>query len=197
MDVIQKLSALIAAQADLAGPLGFVIAFFGCLVGSSFVVPAGAIVTATGVLIGAGVVPWTFVVGAICGAALGMSASYEVGKRCGPRLLQMPMLQSRQELVARVQGLFDRYGIAAIVVGYHIGPTRALVSSIAGITGMTRLKFEATNILSATIWIGSHALVGAIPGTFIDADSPWLLPATFLAPALTVVLTILLLRAAF
>jgi hypothetical protein len=40
-------------------------------------------------------------------------------------------------------------------------------------------------------------LIGAIPGTFIDADSPWLLPVTLLAPAVTIVLTVMLLRKAF
>lgn len=197
MDIIQKISALIAAQADWAGPLGFVIAFFGCLVGSSFVVPAAAIVTATGVLIGAGVVSWTFVLWAIGGAVLGMSVSYELGKRCGPRLLEMRMLQSRQQLVARVRGLFERYGIAAIMVGYHIGPARALVTSVAGITGMPRLKFETASIVSAMVWIVDHALIGVIPGTLIDADSPWLLPVTLGAPVVVIVLTVLLLRKAF
>lgn len=197
MDIIQKISALIAAQADWAGPLGFVIAFFGCLVGSSFVVPAAAVVTATGVLIGAGVVSWTFILWAIFGAALGMSLSFELGRRYGPRLLEMPMVQSRQQLVARVRGLFDRYGLAAIMVGYHIGPPRALVTSVAGIAGMPRLKFETASILSATVWIVDHTLIGAIPGTFIDADSPWLLPVTLLAPAVTIVLTVMLLRKTF
>lgn len=197
MDVIQKISAVIATQADWAGPLGFVIAFFGCLAGSSFVVPAAAIVTATGVLIGAGVVSWTFILWTICGAALGMSVSYELGKRYGPRLLDMPMLQLRQQLVARVRGLFDRYGLAAIMVGYHIGPARALVTSVAGIAGMPRLKFETASILSAAVWIVDHALIGAIPGTFIDAGSPWLLPVTFGAPGVVMVLTVVLLRKVF
>jgi membrane protein DedA with SNARE-associated domain len=109
----------------------------------------------------------------------------------------MPMVQSRQQLVARVRGLFDRYGLAAIMVGYHIGPPRALVTSIAGIAGMPRLKFESASIVSATVWIVDHVLIGAIPGTFIDADGPWLLPVTLLAPVVTIVLTVILLRKAF
>jgi membrane protein DedA with SNARE-associated domain len=126
-----------------------------------------------------------------------MSASYQVGLRWGPKLLEVPMVRSRAELVGRVRTLFTRYGVLAILVGYHIGPTRALVTSIAGIARMPRLKFEAASILSASIWVADHALIGALPGTFMDADSAWLLPVTFITPAVTIVLTVMLLRALF
>jgi membrane-associated protein len=51
--------------------------------------------------------------------------------------------------------------------------------------------------VSAMVWIVDHALIGVIPGTLIDADSPWLLPVTLGAPVVVIVLTVMLLRKAF
>jgi membrane protein DedA with SNARE-associated domain len=187
----------VAQHAHLAGPLSLLIAFSGSLVGTSLVTPSGAIITALGVLMGAGVVSWTFVLWAIAGAALGMSASYALGQWFGPRVLQISMIQSRPELVARARALFARYGVIAILIGYYAGPPRSLVASIAAIAGMPRLKFEVTNILSATIWVAGAAVIGAIPGTMIDPDSPWLLAGAFVVPVITITVTFVLLRAAF
>jgi membrane protein DedA with SNARE-associated domain len=196
MEVIQKISVLVAEQAYLAGPLSLLIAFMGCLVGTSLMMPSGAIITALGVLMGAGVVSWTFILWAIGGAALGMSVSYGLGQWFGPRLLTMPIVQARPQLVERVRALFARYGVIAILIGYYTGPPRSLVASTAAIAGMPRVKFEIANILFATIWVAGAATIGAVPGTLIEPDSPWLLAGALIMPVVTIALTVLLLRAA-
>src|SRR3977135_127873 len=125
MLAIHQLTAFVSLNSFLAGPLSFLIAFCGGLVGTSLVVPAGAILTALGVLTGAGVVSWTFILWAICGVSLGMSVSYSLGLLFGPRLQRIPILRSRPELAEHARGLFARYGYAAILIGYYSGPLRS------------------------------------------------------------------------
>jgi len=159
--------------------------------------PAGAILTALGVLTGAGIVSWTFVLWAICGASLGMSVSYSLGLLFGPRLQRIPILRSRPELAEHARGLFARYGYAAILIGYYSGPLRSVVASVSATAGMPRRKFELANIVSAVIWSAGAAAIGAIPGTLIEPGSPWLLAGVVLVPLVTIGLTVLLLRVAF
>ena len=196
MSAIQQVTALVSVNSFLAGPLSLLVAFCGGLVGISLVVPAGAILTALGVLTGAGVVSWTFVLWAICGASLGMSVSYSLGLLFGSRLQQIPMFQSRPELTERARSLFERYGYAAILVGYYSGPLRSIVASVAAILGMSRGKFETANAISAVLWVAGAVSIGAIPGTLFEPDSAWLLAGVIVVPFVTIALTLLLLRAA-
>jgi membrane-associated protein len=196
MSVIQQVTALVSVNSFLAGPLSFLVAFCGGLVVLSLVVPAGAILTALGVLTGAGVVSWTFVLWAICGASLGMSVSYSLGLRFGPRLQRIPTLRSRPELTERARSLFERYGYAAILIGYYAGPLRSIVASVAAIMGMSRGKFETANAISAVLWVTGAVSIGAIPGTLFESGSAWLLAGVIVVPLITIALTLLLLRAA-
>jgi membrane protein DedA with SNARE-associated domain len=196
MLAIQQITAFVSLNSFLAGPLSFLIAFCGGLVGTSLVVPAGAILTALGVLTGAGVVSWTFILWAICGVSLGMSISYSLGLLFGSRLQRIPMLQSRPELTERARSLFERYGSAAILIGYYAGPLRAIVASVAAILGMPRGKFETANVISAVLWVVGAVSIGAMPGTLFEPGSPWLLGGVIVVPLITIGLTLLLLRAA-
>ena len=186
MSLIQQITALIHANASLAGPLGFAVAFFGCLVGTNLVVPAGAILSAMGVLTGAGVISWTFGPWAACGAVLGMSASFSLGLRFGPRVQNIPLLRNRPGITKRARILFERFGFAAILIAYFSGPLRAPTASVAAISGMRREKFEAANIVSSLVWTLWAVGIGAIPGAMIEPNSHWLPIALVVVPALTV-----------
>jgi membrane-associated protein len=186
MSLIQQITTLIHANSSLAAPVSFAVAFFGCLVGTNLVVPAGAILTAMGVLTGAGVISWTFGPWAACGAVLGMSASYTVGLRFGPRVQNIPLLRTRPGIILRARTLFERFGFAAILIAYFSGPLRAPTASVAAISGMRREKFEAANIVSSLVWTPWAVGIGAIPGAMIEPTSNWLPIALVVVPAVTV-----------
>jgi membrane-associated protein len=186
MSLVQQITALIHAHSSFAGPLSFVVALLGCLVGTNLIVPAGAIMTAMGVLTGAGVISWSFGPWAACGAALGMSASYTLGLRFGPRIQNIPLLRTRPGIILRARTLFERYGFAAILIAYFSGPLRAPTASVAAISGMRRGKFEAANIVSSLIWTPFAVGIGAIPGTMIEPNGYWLPIGLVLVPAVTV-----------
>jgi membrane protein DedA with SNARE-associated domain len=189
MPTIQEVTGFIHANAALAGPVSLVVAFFGCLTGTNLVVPAGAMVTAMGVLVGAGVISWTFAPWAMAGAALGMSLSYWLGLRFGPRIEALPLLRKRSGLIGRARALFMRYGFLAIFIAYFSGPLRAPMASVAAMAGMPRRRFELANVVSAVVWTISAAAIGAIPGMLIEADSAWLPIGLILVPAITVAIS--------
>jgi membrane protein DedA with SNARE-associated domain len=185
MSTVQQMTAFITANSSLAGPLSFLVTFFGCLFGSNFVVPAGAILGAMGVLTGAGVISWHFALWAPCGAALGMSASFTIGRYLGPRLQQ-----ARPKLMARARSLFERFGFVAILIAYFSGPLRAPVAVVAAIAGMTRWRFELANLFSAVVWTVWAIGIGAIPGLLIEPHSAWLPVSLVLVPTATVVISV-------
>src|SRR5436190_23913399 len=125
MSVVEQISALIRLHSSLAGPLSFAVTLVACLPGTNLVVPAGPVITAMGVLAGAGAISWTFGAWAACGAALGMSLSFELGRHFGSRVQNIPLLRSRPAIMTRSRELFARSGFAAILAAYFSGPLRA------------------------------------------------------------------------
>lgn len=183
---IHQITSLIHENSSLAGPLCFVVAFFGCLLGTNLIIPAGAILTALGVLKGAGVLSWTIVPWAACGASVGMSGSFTIGLHLGSRMRQIPMLRARPELLLRARVLFERFGYTSILIAYFSGPLRAPVASVAAIAGMRRGQFELSNMMSALIWSFFAVEIGAIAGGLIPPNSIWLLITPFLVPVITI-----------
>jgi len=189
----QKTLELIHSYAEFVGALCFLIAFLGSLIGINLIVPSGTFLTAVGVFVGAGTVPWTIGVWAALGAALGSSASYTAGLRLGSSLRRSLAWRSWANVIDRAQELFQRYGFVSVLIGYFSGPLRAPVAAMAGVAGMRRVKFEAANLFSAFAWAAFAVGVGAAPGSMIDPDSPWLLVAPFLAPLVTIAVSLAIL----
>jgi membrane protein DedA with SNARE-associated domain len=191
-----QLIAFIHENAVLAVYAAFVIALLSSLPGPNVVIPAGTILNAIGVLVGAGVVHWTSVLWAAAGAILGMSVSYALGKRFELSVRSLPFLQNRPEVLDRAERLFAQYGVASILIGYFSGPLRAPTAVVAAIAGMRTLQFELACVPGALLWAGVSIALGAVPGSRFDAKSPWLLVMPIVVPALIVVLssTIVLVR---
>jgi membrane-associated protein len=187
---MSTVTAFINANSSLVGPLSFLVTFFGCLLGTNLVVPAGAILGAMGVLTGAGVISWKFALWAPCGAVLGMSASFTIGRYLGPRLQRIRLQQARPKLMARARSLFERFGFAAILIAYFSGPLRAPVAAVAAIAGMKRWSFELANLFSALIWTVCAIGIGAVPGRLIEPDTAWLPVGLVLVPAAMVVISV-------
>jgi membrane protein DedA with SNARE-associated domain len=190
MPSIHDITTLIETHGNLAGPLCLIIAFLGCTLGSNLVIPAGAILTSVGVLIGAELVPWIVLPWTICGAIAGMTGSYLAGRLVGPRVRRTRVLQSRPHLVAKAEALFARYGFASVLVAYFSGPLRAPVATVAGIAGMNWVAFQFANVTSAPIWTLAAVGAGAAAGRVISPNSIWLIIAPILVPAVTVGLSV-------
>lgn len=182
MSLIQQITELVSANSYLAGPLCLIVAFFGSLLCTNLIVPTGAALTSLGVLVGAGMLSWTIVLWAMCGASAGMSLSYSIGLRLGPSVQRIPLLRTRPELVARTHELFEKYGFISILIAYFFGPLRGTIAAIAAIAGMRRALFELANIASALVWSVFTMGIGIVPGALIERDSIWVLITPILIP---------------
>jgi membrane protein DedA with SNARE-associated domain len=184
MTLSEQVAVFVSANFALAGPFCALAALLGSLLGTNLIVPAGAVLTAMGVLVGAGVLPWTIVLWGACGAIAGMSVSYTLGVRLGSRTSHLGRFQSA--VMERAEALFARYGFAAILIGYFSGPLRAPMACVAAIAGMRRARFELANIASAFIWAMAAVGVGAGPGALAGPNQLSLLVVAILVPALMI-----------
>jgi membrane-associated protein len=195
MTIVQQVIAFIHANSFFAGPFAFAVSILGALLGTNLIVPAGAILTAMGVLVGAGVISWTIVLWAACGAIVGMSVSYAVGLRLGPRVRRFRLFQIWPKVMERADALFARFRFVSILIAYFSGPLRAAIASVAAIAGMPRVTFELANVISGLIWAAVAVSMGAMPGSLIDPASYWLITAAILVPALTIGVSVAVLLA--
>ena len=133
---------------------------------------------ATGVLHPAEVMLWC-----IAGAIAGDAVSYWLGLRTGPAAWRHPLLKPRRRLVARARLFFRRYGLLSIILCRFLGPVRAFVPFIAGVTRMAHGRFQLANIVSAVIWVPVMLAPGYLAGKGFTAlrDAPhnleWILAA--------------------
>ena len=116
--------------------------------------PATLLMVTAGGLAGAGVIdPWPLLIWCIAGATLGDAVSYWLGRRLGPRAWRHPWLKKHRRTVSRARLFFRRYGFASIFLCRFMGPVRAFVPLIAGMTGMNHRNFQIANVLSAMVWV--------------------------------------------
>lgn len=146
-------TALIEANAALAGPIVFAICFLESLAIVSAVVPATILLVGIGSLAAAGIVDLgALSLWGIAGGGLGYWASYEAGRRWDDRIEALPWLARRPHLVANAHRLFERWGVLAVFASRFIGPGRIVVPLLAGTLGVRPRGFHVANWTSAIVW---------------------------------------------
>lgn len=133
------------------------------------VVPGSTVVVAAGILIGLSVLnPWWVAGVAVIGATLGDGFSFWLGRRHHERLRAWWPLSAHPELFARGQAYFAKHGGKSVFLGRFLGPVRAIVPVVAGMSGMPVLRFTVVNVLSAIAWSAAHLLPGALFGASLQ-----------------------------
>ncbi|WP_085488033.1 bifunctional DedA family/phosphatase PAP2 family protein [Paraburkholderia susongensis] len=138
------------------------IAVIGTFIpGSTAMFLAGAL-TGTGSLSLAWVFAW-----AILGAIAGDGMSFWLGGRYKERIVQLWPLSRHPEVLDAGQRFFLKHGSKSVVLARFIGPLRAIVPVVAGMMGMSPLRFYAINLLSALLWAPAHILPGVVFGASV------------------------------
>jgi membrane protein DedA with SNARE-associated domain len=144
----------IRQHAMWAGPILGLITFGESMVLIGAFFPATVLMVTAGGLAGAGVIdPWSLLICCVIGASLGDAVSYWLGRRLGPKAWTHPRLKPHRAALARARLFFRRYGVFSIYICRFMGPVRAFVPLIAGMTGMAHRKFQVANVGSAVIWV--------------------------------------------
>ena len=133
------------------------------------VIPGSSVVVAAGILIGLQALdPWWVAGVAVLGAILGDGFSYWLGHRYHERLRAWWPLSTHPELFERGQAYFAAHGGKSVFLGRFLGPVRAIVPVVAGMSDMPVLRFTVMNVLSAIAWSAAHLLPGALFGASLQ-----------------------------
>lgn len=150
----QDLGAFIARNAVWAGPVLGLITFGESMAFIGAFFPATALMVIAGGLAAAGILdPVAVVAWCVVGAVLGDAVSYWIGRRAGPGAFRSPAMQRRRRTIARARLFFRKWGAASIYLCRFLGPVRAFVPLIAGMTSMNQMRFQVANVGSAIIWV--------------------------------------------
>lgn len=161
----QGLGDFIRENAAWAGPILGLITFGESMVLIGAFFPATALMLVAGGLAAAGVVnPFELVAWCVAGAVLGDAVSYWLGRKLGPSAWRSRLLRDQRRMAARARLFFRQWGVASIYLCRFMGPVRAFVPLIAGITAMPHLKFQLANLGSALIWVPVMLAPGYLAG---------------------------------
>lgn len=134
-------------------PIACVIAFSESFVGVSFVIPGTILLLTLGGVIGAthiGLFP--AILGAVVGSIAGDWISWWIGFHYHHRIVHFALFRRYEPQIERALHLFHNWGTWAIFIGRFLGPFRATVPLVAGMSELEFWPFMIANAASAVIW---------------------------------------------
>lgn len=166
---LNALTAYFSAHPQLALGAVFAASLLESLALIGTIVPGSAIVFAAGMLIGLGELnPWWAAAMAVSGAVMGDGISYWLGHHFQDSIRTVWPLNKFPALFERGQLYFEKNGGKSVFLGRFLGPVRAIVPVVAGMTGMPATQFYAMNLLSALAWAAAHLLPGLLFGASLQ-----------------------------
>ena len=162
---MSDLGEFIARHRAWAGPVLGLITFGESMVFIGAFFPATALMVVAGGLAAAGVLhPVPVLLWCIAGATAGDAVSYWIGRKVGPSAWRHPLMRRHRKPLARARLFFRKYGVASIFLCRFMGPVRAFVPLIAGITTMKQSRFQLANLGSAIVWVPIMLAPGYLAG---------------------------------
>lgn len=165
-----SLLAWIGAHPQAAGLLIFAIAFCDAVIVLGAVVPALPLLIGIGILIGMGEISGPYAVAcAALGALAGDGLSYWVGRRWGERLRGVWPFRRYPQLLERGENLFRRNAFKSILIARYVGPLRAFVPAVAGMSKMPLARYLPASGFACMSWAVLFLLPGWALGQAYDA----------------------------
>ena len=166
---MQGLIDFLAQHPVLAIAAVFAAALLEAIAVIGTVVPGSSVVFAGGILVGLGVVdPGWAAAAAVGGAVLGDGISYWLGRRYRDGLRGVWPFRTHPALLERGQAFFAQHGGKSVFLARFLGPVRAIVPLVAGMSRMPVVRFTAVNVLSAIAWAAAHLLPGVLFGASLQ-----------------------------
>ncbi|HEY2832042.1 MAG TPA: DedA family protein [Sporichthyaceae bacterium] len=95
---------------------------------------------------------------------LGACVGFEVGRRFGPRLLQVRLLRRHQHHLAKAMELLARRGGTAVFVSRFVAFFRPVMPALAGMSRMDYRRYLTFNALGGLVWGVTFVTVGDLAG---------------------------------
>ncbi|RDK04967.1 bifunctional DedA family/phosphatase PAP2 family protein [Cupriavidus lacunae] len=147
----------------------FLAAFLESVAFIGTFIPGSTAMFLAGALIGAGSLDvWVTLLWAVSGAVAGDGMSYWVGRRYKAELVTLWPFSRHREVLEKGKAFFAKQGGKSILLARFLGPVRAIVPVVAGMLGMTPLRFYAINVLSALAWAPAHIIPGIVFGASLQ-----------------------------
>lgn len=166
---LQSLITYFSAHPHFALAVIFIASLLESLAVIGTVIPGSTVVFMGGVLVGLGALnPWVVGFLSIGGAILGDGVSYGLGRRYHGEIQTWWPMKSHPKLFDKGREYFARRGGKSIFLGRFLGPVRAIVPVIAGMSNMPAPQFYLMNIASAFAWAAAHILPGVLFGASLQ-----------------------------
>jgi undecaprenyl-diphosphatase len=108
---------------------------------------------------------WAVIPTGVAGAVIGDAIGFGVGRRYGEQLLRrLPERLVKPEKVRATNDLVRRRGPIIVLIGRTTALLRALVPSLAGMSGLSWRRFLPYNVLGGMIWATVVAALGYLAG---------------------------------
>ncbi len=118
---------------------------------------------------------WVMIPVAVLCAIAGDSVGFEFGRKYGPRLRRARLgVWVGEHRWAAVDGFLHRHGGKAVLIGRLTALFRALVPSMAGMSGMRYRTFLVWNVAGGLIWAPGCVLLGYAFSSALDTIGSYL-----------------------
>ncbi|HTH59068.1 MAG TPA: VTT domain-containing protein [Paraburkholderia sp.] len=157
--------------AHIAWTYAFVIvaAFLESLALIGTFIPGSTAMFIAGAFVGAGTLNLGWLLAfAIAGAVGGDGISYWLGRHYRERLYGRWPFSRYPALLRVAQQYFLQRGMRSVIFARFVGPLRAVVPIVAGMAGMSPMRFLVMNVVSAAIWAPAHIVPGAVLGASLQ-----------------------------
>lgn len=113
---------------------------------------------------------WSVIPTAVAGAVIGDAVGFCFGRRYGELLLRrLPDRLVKPEAVQATNELLRRRGPIVVLIGRLTAILRALVPSLAGMSGLSWSRFLPYNLLGGAAWASTVAVLGYLAGASLAA----------------------------
>ena len=169
MDLIHSLISATVTFASghrlLAYGLAFLLAAAEAFPVVGALVPGTAIIVGLGALVpGGALAMWPLIGFTAAGALTGDGLSYLFGRLYKQRAIGMWPLRARPGLLAAGEAFFARHGSKAVLISRFLPGVRAAIPMVAGMSGMSAVRFYAVDICAAALFALAHIWFGMAIG---------------------------------
>jgi len=142
------------------------IAFVESLALAGIVVPGVLLLFLVAAVAGKVEVPlWQTLMAGFSGAVAGDILSFYIGHHFKDSLHGRWPFSRYPKALQAGKTFFSQHGGKSVIIGRFIGPIRPVLPLVAGIAGMSQLRFISFNLASALAWSPFYILPGYIAGT--------------------------------
>lgn len=160
-----NLTDYLSAHPYLAVLILFLVAFGEAMLFFGLFVPSTPIMIGAGALVGLGKLGlFPVLIASAVGAIAGDALSYWIGRRGKRHLVSMWPLSTHPELLAAGERFFARHGSLSIFLARFVPVVKAVLPTVAGMAGMSPVRFAVVNVVSAFVWSAAHLFPAMLIG---------------------------------